>query len=134
MQEEEARRRQVREVAYDLQRRVKQELAFPAVIHFYCWLLQGVAYSPNDNLPPHTCMTCSSLLRIQMITCSQTGMILFGVLRIHMNSRFPPLHSDDGFETPAGGDTLGFATSRSAMPNSTGQNRNEFKTTTMQCA
>ncbi|KAL3161372.1 hypothetical protein ABBQ32_010265 [Trebouxia sp. C0010 RCD-2024] len=41
--EEEARRRQVREVAYDLQRRVKQELAFPAVIHFYCWLLQGFA-------------------------------------------------------------------------------------------
>ena len=41
MQAEEARRRQVREVAYDLQRRVKQELAFPAVIHFYCWLLQG---------------------------------------------------------------------------------------------
>lgn len=41
MQDEEARRRLVREVAYDLQRRVKQELAFPAVIHFYCWLLQG---------------------------------------------------------------------------------------------
>ncbi len=31
----------MREVAYDLQRRVKQELAFPAVIHFYSWLLQG---------------------------------------------------------------------------------------------
>lgn len=43
VQAEEARRRQVREVAYDLQRRVKQELAFPAVIHFYCWLLQGDA-------------------------------------------------------------------------------------------
>ena len=42
-QEEEARRRQVREVAYDLQRRLKQELAFPAVIHFYSWLLQGEA-------------------------------------------------------------------------------------------
>ncbi len=40
-QEEETRRRLVREVAYDLQRRVKQELAFPAVIHFYSWLLQG---------------------------------------------------------------------------------------------
>ncbi|KAL0032107.1 hypothetical protein WJX77_005423 [Trebouxia sp. C0004] len=42
-EEEETRRRLVREVAYDLQRRVKQELAFPAVIHFYSWLLQGFA-------------------------------------------------------------------------------------------
>lgn len=31
----------VREVAYDLERRVRQELAFPAVVHFYTWLLQG---------------------------------------------------------------------------------------------
>lgn len=46
MQEEEARRWLVREVAYDLQRRVKQELAFPAVIHFYCWLLQGTPAHP----------------------------------------------------------------------------------------
>ncbi len=44
-QEEETRRRLVREVAYDLQRRVKQELAFPAVIHFYSWLLQGKSCS-----------------------------------------------------------------------------------------
>lgn len=44
VQAEEARRRQVREVAYDLQRRMKQELAFPAVIHFYCWLLQGESF------------------------------------------------------------------------------------------
>lgn len=41
MQEQEARRRRCREVAYDLQRRVKQELAYPAVVHFYTWLLQG---------------------------------------------------------------------------------------------
>ena len=42
LQEEEERRRRVKEVAYDLQRRVKQELAYPAVIHFYSWLLQGI--------------------------------------------------------------------------------------------
>ena len=41
----------MREVAYDLQRRVKQELAFPAVIHFYSWLLQGkLCDFATDNL------------------------------------------------------------------------------------
>ena len=54
-QEEETRRRLVREVAYDLQRRVKQELAFPAVIHFYSWLLQGKLCSLTaDNLNART--------------------------------------------------------------------------------
>lgn len=55
LQEEKERRRQVREVAYDLQRRVKQELAFPAVIHFYCWLLQGNAALPCP------CFACCAL-------------------------------------------------------------------------
>ncbi len=50
-QEEETRRRLVREVAYDLQRRVKQELAFPAVIHFYSWLLQGKLCSLTTDNP-----------------------------------------------------------------------------------
>jgi hypothetical protein len=31
----------VTEVAYDLERRVRQELAYPTVVHFYTWLLQG---------------------------------------------------------------------------------------------
>jgi hypothetical protein len=40
-QEEEERRRTVKEVAYNLNQRIRQELAHPAVIHFYVWLLQG---------------------------------------------------------------------------------------------
>lgn len=66
VQEEEARRRQVREVAYDLQRRVKQELAFPAVIHFYSWLLQGKPPSPLPG-PPGFQQTGPELMRLQ--TC-----------------------------------------------------------------
>ena len=31
----------MQEVAYNLKERVRQELAFPAVVHFYSWLLQG---------------------------------------------------------------------------------------------
>ena len=34
--------RRVKDVAYNLKERIRQELAFPAVIHFYTWLLQGV--------------------------------------------------------------------------------------------
>jgi hypothetical protein len=37
-QEEE---RRIKEVAVDLQQRIRQELAYPAVVHFYIWLLQG---------------------------------------------------------------------------------------------
>lgn len=33
--------RRVKDVAYNLKERIRQELAFPAVIHFYTWLLQG---------------------------------------------------------------------------------------------
>ena len=40
-QEKEQRRRAVQEVAYNLKERIRQELAFPAVVHFYSWLLQG---------------------------------------------------------------------------------------------
>ena len=47
----------LKEVAVDLNQRIRQELAFPAVIHFYSWLLQGnqhypchcAALSPGDN-------------------------------------------------------------------------------------
>lgn len=60
VQDEEARRRQVREVAYNLQRRMKQELAFPAVIHFYCWLLQGEDLPPLPPPPPHLLHDLSS--------------------------------------------------------------------------
>ena len=31
----------LKEVAVDLDQRIRQELAFPAVVHFYSWLLQG---------------------------------------------------------------------------------------------
>lgn len=31
----------LKEVAVDLNQRIRQELAFPAVVHFYTWLLQG---------------------------------------------------------------------------------------------
>ena len=71
VQEEEARRRQVREVAYDLQRRVKQELAFPAVIHFYSWLLQGKPPSPLPGPPG----------------CHQTGPELMDLQNFNHNSR-----------------------------------------------
>ena len=40
-QEEAARA--TREVAYNMKQRVRQELAFPAVVHFYSWLLAGAA-------------------------------------------------------------------------------------------
>ena len=40
MQLEELNHR-LKEVAVDLDQRIRQELAFPAVVHFYSWLLQG---------------------------------------------------------------------------------------------
>ena len=58
-QEEELRRRAVQEVAYNLKERVRQELAFPAVVHFYSWLLQGaqaVTHCCIAILPLMTCM------------------------------------------------------------------------------
>ncbi|KAK9830387.1 hypothetical protein WJX72_011470 [[Myrmecia] bisecta] len=50
-EEMEAARRRVKEVAYDVKQRVRQELAFPAVVHFYTWLLQG--YSTNSTFLNH---------------------------------------------------------------------------------
>ena len=41
LQDLEAQRARTREVAYNLNQRVRQELAFPAVIHLYTWLLQS---------------------------------------------------------------------------------------------
>jgi hypothetical protein len=38
--QEQARR--VKDVAYNLKERIRQELAHPTVVHFYTWLLQGV--------------------------------------------------------------------------------------------
>ena len=35
----------LKEEAVDLNQRIRQELAFPAVVHFYSWLLQGVTPS-----------------------------------------------------------------------------------------
>ena len=39
--EREAAKRRTVEVAYNLRLRIRQELAYPAVLHFYAWLLQG---------------------------------------------------------------------------------------------
>lgn len=41
MQLAEEKRRLTKEVAYDLLQRLRQELAYPAVVHFYTWLLRG---------------------------------------------------------------------------------------------
>jgi len=60
-QEEEQRRRAVQEVAYNLRERVRQELAFPAVVHFYSWLLQGAREHAFMRMLPlrpiHSCDT-----------------------------------------------------------------------------
>ncbi|KAK9864055.1 hypothetical protein WJX84_005214 [Apatococcus fuscideae] len=47
----EEKRRLTKEVAYDLLQRLRQELAFPAVVHFYTWLLRG--YSTNGSFLNH---------------------------------------------------------------------------------
>lgn len=39
--EEGMRRRATREVSFEAARRVRQECAHPAILHFYAWLLQG---------------------------------------------------------------------------------------------
>ena len=41
-QELEAARHRTREVAYNLNLRIRQQLGVPAVMHFYSWLLQGM--------------------------------------------------------------------------------------------
>ena len=43
-QELEAARHRTREVAYNLNLRIRQELGVPAVMHFYNWLLQGTLH------------------------------------------------------------------------------------------
>ena len=54
-QEEVAAAARVKEVAYQLEQRVRQELAHPSVVHFYTWLLQGeqsCVTSLHFNSPP----------------------------------------------------------------------------------
>lgn len=41
LQDRDEREHRLKEVACNLQQRVRQELAFPAIVHFYTWLLQG---------------------------------------------------------------------------------------------
>ena len=41
-------------MAYNLNQRVRQELAFPAVTHLYTWLLQGAKPLPPAKI---LCMT-----------------------------------------------------------------------------
>ncbi|EIE20339.1 hypothetical protein COCSUDRAFT_58046 [Coccomyxa subellipsoidea C-169] len=45
----------LKEVACDLRQRVRQELAFPAIVHFYTWLLQG--YATNSRFVNHCLIT-----------------------------------------------------------------------------
>lgn len=48
---EERRRQATREVAYDLKKRLVQEMAYPNVVHFYVWLLSG--YQHNEAATNH---------------------------------------------------------------------------------
>jgi hypothetical protein len=56
--------RATKEVAYNMKQRVQQELAYPAVIHFYTWLLHGAGpaggvslhSSTNSTFTPGCCM------------------------------------------------------------------------------
>jgi hypothetical protein len=41
MQEQEVHMKMTKEVAYNLNQRIRQELAYPAIIHLYTWLLHG---------------------------------------------------------------------------------------------
>ena len=43
----------LKEVAVDLNQRIRQELAFPAVVHFYSWLLQGGGPAVHQNPSTH---------------------------------------------------------------------------------
>ena len=43
-QETEKQGHPVREVTYDLTQRIRQELAFPAVVDLYAWLLKGMQH------------------------------------------------------------------------------------------
>ena len=44
----------LKEVAVDLDQRIRQELAYPAVVHFYSWLLQG-KFSVSVSSPLRSC-------------------------------------------------------------------------------
>ena len=77
----------VREVAYDLERRVRQELAYPNVVHFYTWLLQGAppleccplltrqaaCMRPSDAAAPPECLPPSSAARCLRATALACG-------------------------------------------------------------
>jgi len=41
VQEQKAHRNMTKEVVYNLNQRIRQELAYPAVVHLYTWLLHG---------------------------------------------------------------------------------------------
>ncbi|GAB4821374.1 hypothetical protein N2152v2_008420 [Parachlorella kessleri] len=53
--EEEERRPVYKEVALDVIKRVKQECAFPVMVHFYSWLLQG--YASNGPFTNHALLS-----------------------------------------------------------------------------
>ncbi|KAK9842310.1 hypothetical protein WJX81_005935 [Elliptochloris bilobata] len=90
--EEIAAAARVKEVAYDLERRVRQELAFPAVVHFYTWLLQG--YATNSDFLNH-CIS-SFLKRI----CDPKGLNLEPMLyQLSVLRVFERLLADAGFRT-----------------------------------
>lgn len=51
MQDQQELEHRLKEVACDLRQRVRQELAFPAIVHFYTWLLQGACCCSQASLP-----------------------------------------------------------------------------------
>lgn len=64
----------LKEVAWNLQQRVRQELAYPVVLHFYSWLLQGLcrpsmrplhAMSRMNDQECHvaTCLVCMQAMQ-----------------------------------------------------------------------
>lgn len=51
----------LKEVSVDLDQRIRQELAFPAVVHFYSWLLQGEPQQQSTTW--HACHATGTILR-----------------------------------------------------------------------
>ncbi|KAK9840302.1 hypothetical protein WJX74_007181 [Apatococcus lobatus] len=100
----EEKRRLTKEVAYDLLQRLRQELAFPAVVHFYTWLLRG--YSTNGSFLNHCLL--SFLKRIASSDALNLEPMLYqlSVLRI-----FHQMLGDGAFrKQPGSGPLLHFST------------------------
>lgn len=65
---QEEAQRATKEVAYNMKQRVRQELAYPAVVHFYTWLLHGAALTGSISQEAHATIPCSYDGRVP-VTC-----------------------------------------------------------------